>query len=108
MEEIHLSLNGPNPIKKHQIKSRHHLLGYCLHYQGYYGFGDIQLKRMIDNLSLFYNENKKALTLNRNGHLALEHQKNFSKELATTFQFGGVNKFNFQYNKEENILVKTI
>ena len=30
-----------------EIKSLHHLLGYALNYQGYYGFGDLQLKRLI-------------------------------------------------------------
>lgn len=95
-------------IKNHQIKSRHHLLGYCLHYQGYYGFGDLQMERMIHDLSLFYEETDNTLTLNRNGHLALEHQKNFIKELATDFQFGGVNKTEFQYNKKEKKLIKTI
>ncbi|WAC02539.1 hypothetical protein N7U66_02185 [Lacinutrix neustonica] len=95
-------------IKKHQVKSRHQLLGYCLHYQGYYGFVELQLERMINDLSLFYDQTEDALVLNRNGHLAIEHQKNFIKALAFDFQFGGVNKTDFQYNKKENKLIKTI
>ncbi|WGD34494.1 DUF1835 domain-containing protein [Olleya sp. YS] len=103
-----LEYNTLKLIKEHDVKSRHHLLGYCLHYQGYYGFGDLQLQRMIDRLELFYEETKDALTLNRNGHLALEHQKNFFKQIDTNFQFGGVNKVDFQYDKKENKLIETI
>lgn len=103
-----LEYNTLKLIKEHNIKSRHHLLGYCLHYQGYYGFGDLQLKRMIDDIALFYDEADNSLTLNRNGYLALEHQKDFFKEIVTDFQLGGVNKIDFQYNKTEKKLVKTI
>ncbi|QXP58706.1 DUF1835 domain-containing protein [Olleya sp. HaHaR_3_96] len=95
-------------IKEHTVTSRNHLLGYCLHYQGYYGFGDLQLERMISRLELFYDETEETLTLNRNGHLAIEHQKNFSKQIDVNFQFGGVNKADFQYDKKENKLIPTI
>ncbi len=102
-----LEYNTLKLIKEYKIKSRHHLLGYCLHYQGYYGFGDIQLKRMIDELDLFYDETEDTLTLNKNGILAFQHQKNFSKDLQINFQLGGINKADFQYKKEENKLIPT-
>ena len=41
-------------VKDNTITSRHHLVGYTLHYQGYYGYGDLQLARIIDVLSLFF------------------------------------------------------
>lgn len=103
-----LEYNTLKLIKKHDIKSRHHLLGYTLHYQGYYGFGDIQLERMINRLALFYDETEQTLTLNRAGFLALEHQQNFLNELQTDFYFGGTNRADFLYNKKENKLIKTI
>jgi len=103
-----LEYNTLKLIKKHNIKSRHHLLGYTLHYQGYYGFGDTQLKKMIDRLSIFFNETETTLTLNRDGHLALELQQNFLNKLQTDFYFGGVNKADFLYNKKENKLIKHI
>ncbi|WP_397362717.1 DUF1835 domain-containing protein [Olleya sp. R77988] len=103
-----LEYNTLKLIKEHTVTSRNHLLGYCLHYQGYYGFGDLQLQRMIDRLDLFYDETEDTLILNRKGHLALEHQKNFLKEIDTKFQFGGVNKADFQYDKTENKLIQTI
>ena len=93
-------------IKEHNIKSRHHLVGYVLHYQGYYGFGDMQIVRLINELEIFYTETEDTLTLNRNGHLALEHQKNFRKELNCNFVFGGVNKREFQFDKKVNKLIK--
>lgn len=93
-------------IKEHQIKSRHSLVGYTLHYQGYYGFGDMQIARLIDELKLFYTETEDSLTLNRDGHLALEHQKNFRKTLNCNFVFGGINKREFQFDKKANKLIK--
>lgn len=93
-------------IKEHNVKSRRHLVGYVLHYQGYYGFGDMQIVRLINELELFYTETENALTLNRDGHLALEHQKNFRKILDCNFVFGGVNKRDFQFDKKANKLIK--
>ncbi|MGB6268939.1 MAG: DUF1835 domain-containing protein [Olleya sp.] len=103
-----LEYNTLKLIKEYHIKSRHHLLGYCLHYQGYYGFGDLQLERMINRLELFYDETETTLTLNRNGHLALEHQKSFYKKIDTNFKFGGVKKADFQYDKKEEKLIPTV
>jgi len=103
-----LEYNTLKLIEKHNIKSKHHLLGYCLHYQGYYGFGDLQLTRMINELELFFVETEDTLKLNRNGYLAIEHQKNFKKELNIDFQFGGVNKSKFQYDKQNNKLIATL
>lgn len=95
-------------IKEHAIKSCRHLAGYVLHYQGYYGFGDLQIIRLIEELKLFYTETEDSLTLNRDGHLALEHQKNYRKALNCDFVYGGVNKNDFQFNKEANKLIKNI
>ena len=94
-------------VKKYPIKSRQHLLGYALNYQGYYGFGDIQLMRMIEKLSIFFDENQEGITLNRKGHEALLGQYNFSTELNNNMPFGGVNKFDFHFNEDQNKLIKT-
>lgn len=93
-------------IKEHSIKSRRHLVGYVLHYQGYYGFSDMQILRLIDKLEILYTETENTLTLNRDGHLALEHQKNFRKVLNCKFVIGGINKCEFQFNKKANKLIK--
>ena len=95
-------------LEKNTIKSKHHLLGYALNYQGFYGFGDMQLGRIIDQLSIFYTESENQIKLNRKGHEALLGQHNFSSEINDTTVFGGVKKLDFQFNKQENKLVKTV
>lgn len=95
-------------IKNDDIKSKHHLLGYCLNYQGYYGYGDIQLKRIIDKLDLFFEENENGLTLNRKGHEALLGQHNFSADINNSITYGGVSRLEFQFSTEQNKLIKTI
>ena len=95
-------------VRTSEIKSRHHLLGYALNYQGYYGFGDVQFERLINNLSIFFNETENSLTLNRKGHEALINQQNFASELNNNIDYGGVNRLDFQFNSDENKLIKTI
>ena len=95
-------------IKDNVIKSKNHLLGYAINYQGYYGYGDLQLSRIIEKLSIFFIVNKNSIKLNRKGHEALLGTRNFSTELNNNMTFGGVNKFDFQFNSLQNKLVKTI
>lgn len=111
------SKNGLNTLEKNileivrtnDIKSKHHLLGYALNYQGYYGFGDIQFERIIDNLSIFFSKDENGkLSLNRKGHEALINQKNFALELNNDIEYGGVKRLGFQFNIEENKLIKTV
>lgn len=110
------SKNGLNTLEKNileivrtsDIKSRHHLLGYALNYQGYYGFGDIQFERLINNLSIFFSETETKIILNRKGHEALINQHNFANELNNNIDYGGVNRLDYQFNIEENKLIKTI
>ena len=95
-------------VKENTITSRHHLMGYALHYQGYYGYGDLQLERVIDVLALFFTETEESLTLNRKGHLALEHQHNYQVEMNNTIYFGGVRALDYKFDKQQNKLIKTI
>lgn len=95
-------------VKDKHIKSQHHLLGYALNYQGFYGFGDMQLKRMIDKLSIFFSQKEDRLHLNRQGHEALINHHNFATTIANNMHYGGVNRSNFQFCTSKNKLVKTI
>ena len=95
-------------IKDTNIKSKNQLLGYALNYQGYYGYSDIQFNRIINKLSLFITHNEKGLSLNRKGHEALLGQHNFAHEMNNNITFGGVNKLDFYFNKQQNKLIKTI
>lgn len=95
-------------INENDVKSFNHLLGYAINYQGYYGYGDVQFKRIIEKLWIFISENENGLSLNRKGHEALLGQHNFSAEINDDIFFGGVNKLDFQYSKKQNKLIKTI
>lgn len=95
-------------VRDNDIKSKHHLLGYSLNYQGYYGYGDTQHRRLIEKLSIFFNEDETSLTLNRKGHEALLRQQNFATEINNDMTYGGVNRLEFQFSVEQNKLIKTI
>jgi len=95
-------------VKENAITSRRHLVGYTLHYQGYYGYGDLQLERVIDLLSIFFTEEDGAIILNRKGHLALEHQHNYQKEMNNTIFYGGVSCLDYTFDKQQNKLIKTL
>lgn len=94
-------------VKENTITSRHHLVGYTLHYQGYYGYGDTQIARVIDLLAVFFEESEGALKLNRKGHLALEHQHNYQKEMNNTIIYGGASCLDYKFDKQQNKLIKT-
>jgi Domain of unknown function (DUF1835) len=94
-------------VKSNAIKSKHHLLGYALNYQGYYGYGDTQFERMIENLSIFFFEDENSITLNRKGHDALMNQCNFSEIVNNDIDFGGINRLDFQFDKLQNKLIKS-
>lgn len=94
-------------IDKETIKSKNQLIGYVLNYQGYYGFGDLQILRLIDMLQIFFIEEKNKITLNRKGHVALIGNHNFSSEINNNLTFGGVNRLDYSYNDKTNALIKT-
>lgn len=95
-------------IKENTIKSRNHLLGYALNYQGYYGYGDMQLNRIIEKLSYFFKEEANSLTLNRMGFEALLKQRNFSNEINDGMNYGGINVQDYHFSKQENKLIKIV
>jgi hypothetical protein len=95
-------------IRDREVKSEHHLLGYILNYQGYYGFGDIQLQRIIQNLKPFFDTSPKQVKLNRKGHEALLGHHNFASEIKNKMVYGGVRRVDYQFSSEKNKLIKTI
>ena len=103
-----LEFNILKLIKNNSIKSLHHLLGYALNYQGYYGFGDIQLQRIIKRLEPFYTIHEDKIVLNREGDLVILHLKNTHDEIQNNMCYGGALKYDFVFNKKENKLFKTV
>ncbi len=93
-------------IKDNEVNSRHHLLGYVLNYQGYYGYGDTQINRIIDNLSIFFDESETSITLNRKGHEVLLNAHNFAMEINNNIPYGGINRLDYFYSEEKKILIK--
>jgi hypothetical protein len=91
-----------------RIRHRRHRARGTIATPASFGFGDIQLSRIIDKLSIFFSENDKKITLNRKGHEALLGQHNFSLEIDNNIPFGGVNRFDYQFSKKQNKLIKTI
>ena len=116
LERFPNSITGLNVLEKNileivrdnKINSHHHLLGYALNYQGYYGYGDLQILRIIDKLKVFFKESEDLIELNRKGHEALLGIHNFALELNNNMTYGGLRKFNFQFNKKENKLIKMV
>lgn len=93
-------------IKDNEINSRHHLLGYVLNYQGYYGYGDTQINRIITNLAIFFDETDKGITLNRKGYMALLGTYNFALEINNNIPYGGINRLDYFYSPEGKTLIK--
>ena len=103
-----LQFNILKLIKANEIKSMHHLLGYVLNYQGFYGFGDIQVERILEHLSPFYTVYEDKVVLNRQGDLVILHLKNVHDEIENTMTYGGIKRYGYVFNKKENKLIQTV
>ena len=93
-------------IDKKDIRTKNQLLGYALTHQGYYGYGDTQLNRIIDKLQIFIDDTGEKLKLNDKGQLAIQLKYNFTKELASEMAYGGVERLDFQFDDTLNMLLK--
>ncbi len=93
-------------IHKEEIKNTRQLTGYILQYQGYYGFGDLQIQNIITKLASFFETKKERLILNRQGLLAMDHIKSFYDQLTDDTVFGNCKKYEFCYHPSKQILTK--
>lgn len=101
-----LEINVLKLIEEHEITSIYQLLGYALQYQGYYGYGDIQMQRVIKKLEPFYSQEGPLLKLNEEGKKALAGRTNFYQVLKDDDFYGGVRKYNFLYDSDSHNLLK--
>lgn len=114
IERFPNSISGINTLEKnilklienHDIKNENHLLGYALQYQGYYGYSDTQMQRLLDKLSVFYQNNGEKIVLSDSGKLALAGEKNFYRDLKNEEVFGGAKMYDFLYESESHRLLK--
>ncbi|MDN3594043.1 DUF1835 domain-containing protein [Zunongwangia endophytica] len=93
-------------IKERDIHNYTQLMGYALEYQGYYGFSDIQMKRILEKLSIFYAAEDNKIQLTEKGHLILNGKKNFYRELKNDDILGGSKMYDFLYDPEVHQLLK--
>ncbi len=93
-------------IRDNNVKSRGHLVGYALIFQGYYGYSDMQFRYIINTLSLFFDERENSIKLNRKGHEALIGLHNFAAEINNNMIFGGLNRLDYFYSSKQNKLIK--
>ena len=114
IERFPNSITGINTLEKnvlklidnHEIKNENHLLGYALQYQGYYGYSDTQMRRLLDKLNIFFRDNGEKIILSEKGRLALDGKKNFYQELKNDEYFGGAKMYDFLYESESHRLLK--
>ena len=93
-------------VNTYQIKNMKQLLGYALEYQGFYGYGDMQMKRVLARLFQFLDQRKDRLVLSERGMLALKEKKNFYNTQKLDWYYGGVKKYDYLYNNETHHLLK--
>ncbi len=93
-------------INMNDITSMNQLLGYSLEYQGYYGYIDIQLQRVINKLQLFYEVKEDKIELTPEGNEALNASRNFYRVLKNDEFLGGVNMYDFLYDSESHKILK--
>lgn len=93
-------------LQKNKIYSEHHLLGYALNYQGYYGYEELQFERVINNLKPFIETTKDDLELNDLGAKVLKGDINALPYTNNNIAYGGILRSDFCFDKTKNKLIK--
>ena len=93
-------------VEQQHITSMNQLLGYALQYQGYYGYSDSQMERVLNKLSIFYTLENDRLKLTRDGLDALEKKKNFYRDLMNDEYYGGAKIYDYLYDSDSHKVLK--
>lgn len=93
-------------IDTHTIKTEHQLCGYVLSQQGYYGYGDTQVLRIIRLMKPYFDEVDHQLSLNDVGKKLLRKEINVLEELASDYTYGGAQRYDWLYDAKTNQLIK--
>ena len=93
-------------VQRNMISSENQLLGYALEYQGYYGYSDGQMKRLLSKLRDFYLIEDERVILSEKGDAVIDGTKNFYRELNNDEYFGGAKMYDFLYESESHRLLK--
>lgn len=94
-------------LKNFEIKSKKHLMGYALNYQGYYGYKDLQFERVFNNLNPFFEDTDSGLNLNDMGRKVLDGELNSLKIIDNSIRYGGIHRTDFFFDKSLNKLIKS-
>ncbi|MDT0690175.1 DUF1835 domain-containing protein [Salegentibacter sp. F188] len=101
-----LERNILNIIQRNMISSENQLLGYALEYQGYYGYSDNQMQRLLAKIRDFYLVENDRVILSKKGDAVMEGTKNFYRELNNNECLGGAKMYDFLYESESHRLLK--
>ena len=93
-------------IQKHQISSENQLCGYVLNYQGYYGYGDMQVLKMIKRLRSYFEKEGEYFVISTKGQEAINGTTSMSTNDRANAFFGGVSKYDYRYNKDSHQITK--
>lgn len=93
-------------IDLHTITSERQYCGYGLSYQGYYGYGDIQIFKMIQRLAPYYEITNETYRLTTKGRAVVDALPQVTGDTSYTCHFGGVSKFDYAYNPDSHQLLK--
>lgn len=93
-------------IDLHDISSEDQLCAYVLNYQGYYGYGDLQLKRMIAALKPFFELKEGFIVLTSKGNHVLDNSENYYDLQKNDIFFGGTAKYDYLYDPSSHQLIK--
>lgn len=103
-----LETNMLRLIRKYTIKTTHQLCGYMLNYQGYYGYGDLQIEKMIARMSPFFTDTEGRLTLTEKANNILDNLYNVFEEMKYPCTLGGASKYEYVYNNDNHQLTKVL
>ena len=81
-------------------------MGYALQYQGYYGYSDSQMERVLEKLKIFYTMENDKLILTQDGIDVLEKKKNFYRDLINDEYYGGAKIYDFLYDSDSHKVLK--
>lgn len=93
-------------IDLHTITNERQYCGYGLSYQGYYGFGDIQIAQIIRRLSPYYDRIDQTYILNKHGRAIVDDKTNTLGYTSYPCIFGGASKYDYVYNPISHQLLK--
>ena len=93
-------------VEKQVITSYNQFLGYALQYQGYYGYSDSQMERLLKKLENFYSLENGKLILTESGREVLDKKKNFYQDLKNDEYLGGSKMYDFLYDADSHKILK--